>query len=80
MEYYKKSKKIIQIEKSKSYLTREDKERRVKVNEKFDEMNISESEFYGQRLLISNKYSWIVCVYARDFFVDLCNSLNMKLK
>jgi len=80
LDYYKSADKIIKIEDGKLYLTKEDRVRRKKINHEFDEMSISNSDFYGKRLLISSKYSWIICVYARDFFDDLCDSLIEKLK
>lgn len=62
---------IRNIHRNKLFLSKEDREHRKKLEVSFDEVNILSSNF-GERLQIDDMYPWILSVYFRDFFVELC--------
>ena len=67
--------KLKELLKSKNYLSPDAKERRIKNEDTFDEISIVTSNF-GDRIIISNKYTWLVCAYLSKYFFDLCNSVK----
>lgn len=60
------------LQASGSYLSPEHRLMRREKKGNFDELSIQASPL-GDRLILKNQYSWLVCGYLRDYFVALCD-------
>jgi len=66
-----------QIKEKSIFLSKEHRDRNVGNNDFFEMVSIVPS-WLGDRIQITNQYSWTVCIYFREFFVDLCNIFTNK--
>jgi hypothetical protein len=71
LEWSRDNKELRRIVNSGTFLSKDNREKYKKVIGDLDQVTIYVSGF-GDRIQISNNYSWISYAYYRDFFIELC--------
>lgn len=71
LEWSHDDNELRRIVKSGTFLSKDTRKRQQEVPDGLDEVIIYTSDF-GDRIQISNNYSFLSCSYYRDFFIELC--------
>jgi|GEM_PF-1822672 len=79
LDWCKNPEQIVRVVDDLIYLSKDHRQRRIKSDNRDNEVIISKSKF-GHRLEIINQYPWIVAFYFRDYFVGLCLEAKGKGK
>jgi hypothetical protein len=64
--------KLKNLQKSGQYLSPDHRKNRIENNRSFDELLVITTSNLGDRLEVSNEYTWLVSNYVRDYFSVLC--------
>jgi len=71
LDWSKENNVLRQIYKSGTFLSKEHRRLRKSNGSALNEISIVKSEL-GERIQITNEYSWLSCWYFRDYFLGLC--------
>lgn len=75
LEWSRDEKELRRIVKSGTFLSKDNRKKYQEAHRDLDQVILYASGF-GDRIQISNNYSFLSCAYYRDFFVELCEKLK----